>query len=86
VSSEQKVKVPIGTELPASICYAHSHKHLELGDEVALVAPPLVWSMAARGCISRGSAERSRQSASPVLAPRRTRAAMGGGGAIAGGR
>jgi hypothetical protein len=36
VSSEQKVKVPIGTELPASICYAHSHKHLELGDEVAL--------------------------------------------------
>ena len=36
MSSEQKVKVPIGTELPASICYAHSHKHLELGDEVAL--------------------------------------------------
>ena len=36
VSSEQKVKVPIDTELPASICYAHSHKHLELGDEVAL--------------------------------------------------
>ena len=36
MSSEQEVKVPIGTELPASICYAHSHKHLELGDEVAL--------------------------------------------------
>ena len=36
MSSEQKVKVPIGTELLASICYAHSHKHLELGDEVAL--------------------------------------------------
>ena len=36
MSSEQKVKVPIGTELPDSICYAHSHKHLELGDEVAL--------------------------------------------------
>ena len=36
VSSEQKVKVPIGTELPDSICYAHSHKHLELGDGVAL--------------------------------------------------
>ena len=35
VSSEQKVKVPIGTELPASIFYAHSHKHLELGDGVA---------------------------------------------------
>ena len=36
MSSEQKVKVPIGTELPDSVCYAHSHKHLELGDEVAL--------------------------------------------------
>ena len=36
MSSEQKVKVPIGTELPAPICYAHSHKHLELGDGVAL--------------------------------------------------
>ena len=36
VSSEQKVKVSIGTELPASICYAHSPKHLELGDGVAL--------------------------------------------------
>jgi hypothetical protein len=35
VSSEQKVKVPIGTELPASIFYAHSHKHLALGDGVA---------------------------------------------------
>ena len=35
MSSEQKVKVPIGTELPASSCYAHSHKHLELGDGVA---------------------------------------------------
>ena len=35
MSSEQKVKVPIGTELPASIFYAHSHKHLELGDGVA---------------------------------------------------
>ena len=35
VSSEQKVKVPIGTELPASIFYAHSHKHLVLGDGVA---------------------------------------------------
>lgn len=36
VSSEQKVKVSIDTELPASICYAHSPKHLELGDGVAL--------------------------------------------------
>ena len=52
---------------------------LPLAMVAAVVAPPLVWSMAARGCISRGSAERSRQSASPVLAPRRTRAAMGGG-------
>jgi hypothetical protein len=31
VSSEQKVKVSIDTELPASICYAHSPKHLEQG-------------------------------------------------------
>ena len=36
MSSEQKVKVSIDTELPASICYAHSPKHLELGDGVAL--------------------------------------------------
>ena len=35
MSSEQKVKVPSGTELLASIFYAHSHKHLELGDGVA---------------------------------------------------
>ena len=36
VSSEQKVKVSIDTELPVSICHAHSPKHLELGDGVAL--------------------------------------------------
>lgn len=33
----QKVKVLIGTELPASIFYAHSHKHLELGDAAGRV-------------------------------------------------
>ena len=35
VSSEQKEKVPLGTELTASSFYAHSHKHLALGDGVA---------------------------------------------------